>query len=131
MIIAQRLARKLCPNCVEELAPTKEELDYIKRAIEHFPEERRPKIDESLKLKHGKGCPECHGIGFKGRIAIIEMMLITPDIEKLMTQVTRTTSQDIEALALKNGMMTLLEDGVKKAISGETTITEIIRISEV
>ncbi len=130
MIIAQRLARRLCPHCIEEREPTKEELDYIKRAIEHFPEERRPKIDNTLRLKHGKGCPECHGIGYKGRVAIIEMMLITPDIEKLMTQVTRTTSQDIEVVAIKNGMMTLLEDGVKKALSGVTTISEIIRISE-
>ena len=130
MIIAQRLARRICPHCAEELAPTEEELNYIKRAIEHFPPDRKPKIDDGLKLKHGKGCPECHGIGYKGRVAIIEMMLITHDIEQLMTQVTRTTAQDIEAAAIKNGMMTLLEDGVKKAIAGVTTISEIIRISE-
>jgi type II secretory ATPase GspE/PulE/Tfp pilus assembly ATPase PilB-like protein len=131
MIIAQRLARRVCPHCVAERQATPEEQAFIKEALTELPSERRPKLPENLQLKYGKGCNECHGIGYKGRVAIIEMMPITPDIEKSMINVEKTTSNDIQDLAVKNGMATLLEDGLNKALAGQTTISEIMRISEV
>jgi type II secretory ATPase GspE/PulE/Tfp pilus assembly ATPase PilB-like protein len=130
MIIAQRLARRICPYCAEEITPTEAQMSYIEKAVADITTERRPTLDKKLKLKHGKGCPKCHGLGYKGRIAIIEMMRITPDIEKLMTSTTRSTTQDIEDVATKGGMATLLEDGLHKALEGLTTIDEIMRISE-
>ncbi|TAK88937.1 type II/IV secretion system protein [Patescibacteria group bacterium] len=130
MIIAQRLARRICPHCVVEATATKEQLDFLTKSVEQISPERRPKLPKTLKLKHGKGCPECHGIGYKGRVAVVEMMSITPEIEKLMMQPKTTTAQDIEAVAVRSGMATLLEDGVTKALAGETTVEEIVRLSE-
>lgn len=130
MIVAQRLARRICPHCVAEIAPTPKQMEFIKKAAERITEERRPKIGPDLKLKQGKGCTECHGLGYKGRVAIIEMMKITPDIERLMMQIDTTTAQILEDAAVKNGMVTLIEDGLTKALSGITTIDEIIRLSE-
>ena len=129
LIVAQRLARRICTACIEEKTPTKEELTFIKEAMMAIPVGRRPKLSEKLKLKRGKGCPVCHGLGFKGRVAIIEMMPIDPDIERLMTRTEKTTAQDIELQAVKNGMATLLEDGLHKALSGVTTIDEVISLS--
>ncbi len=130
MIIAQRLARQICPHCQERYAPTDDELEFIKSIMTTIPKERQPVLPADLRLKHGKGCPECHGLGYMGRIAIIEMMAITPDIEQLMTTPTQTTSHDVEAAAVKNGMSTLMEDGLHKVLDGQTTIAEIMRLSE-
>ena len=130
MIIAQRLVRRICPHCIEEVAPTKEQMEFIQKAVTDIIETRRPKIDPGLKLKRGAGCKECHGLGFQGRIAVIEMMPITLDLEKLMTASAKTTAQDLEALAVRNGMATLLEDGLHKALDGITTIDEVMGVVE-
>lgn len=130
MIVAQRLARRICPHCVVEVTPTPDQMKFITTSIEAITPERRPVLPKTLKLKQGKGCPECHGLGYKGRVAIIEMMKITPDIERLMIQVTTTTAQVLEDAAVKNGMVTLVEDGIHKALDGVTTIDEIIRLRE-
>ena len=130
MIVAQRLARRVCTHCATMAAPTKEQAAYIKQAIADLPETRRPKLAKGYKLKHGTGCSVCHGLGYKGRIAVIEMMPITPDIEKLMTATSKATTQEIQELAVKNGMATLLEDGLHKALDGLTTIDEIMMLTE-
>jgi type II secretory ATPase GspE/PulE/Tfp pilus assembly ATPase PilB-like protein len=130
MIVAQRLARRICPHCVVMATPTKPQAAYIKQAIADLPEDRQPKLAKDYKIKHGSGCAACHGLGYKGRIAIIEMMLITPDLEKLMTAITKVTAQELQDAAVKNGMVTLLEDGLAKALEGLTTIDEIMTLTE-
>lgn len=130
MIIAQRLARRICPHCVVETTATKEQMEFLATSVEKITPERRPKLGKTVSLKHGKGCDKCHGLGYLGRIAIVEMMSITPDIEKLMMSPKTTTAQDVEAVAVRGGMATLLEDGIAKALAGETTLDEIMRLSE-
>ncbi len=125
LIIAQRLVRRICTNCITETEPTAEEKDILKAAVEELPADRRPVLGKKMTLKRGKGCAACHGLGYKGRVAIIEMMPITPDIEKLMTASGKTTAQDLEAQAITGGMVTLLEDGIHKVLEGTTTIEEI------
>lgn len=82
-------------------------------------------------LRRGQGCPECHGLGYKGRVAVLEMMVITPEIEALMTRTGTTTAQDLSSTAMKSGMIPLIEDGIRKAAAGLTTVLEIMRLSEV
>ncbi|HEX7259455.1 MAG TPA: ATPase, T2SS/T4P/T4SS family, partial [Candidatus Saccharimonadia bacterium] len=125
LIIAQRLVRRICTACIIEADATEEELVLLKQAISELAADRRPTLEATPKLKHGKGCAVCHGLGYKGRIAVIEMMPIDPDIEQLMTSTAKTTAQDLEAKAIANGMVTLLEDGVHKVLEGVTTIQEI------
>lgn len=133
LIVAQRLARRVCTHCKVTETPTAKQLAFIKETLASIPAERRPKVVTSganaIKLAHGKGCAACHGLGYEGRIAIVEMMPITPDIEKLMVAVARPTAQDLEAVAVKNGMITLQEDGLSKALQGITTIDEIISLT--
>lgn len=131
LIIAQRLARTVCEHCKKHYKATAEEVDFIQRVMRSVPKERQVSVDDTLQLTKGTGCPYCHGLGYRGRIAIIEMMPITPDIEQLMTKPTQTTAQEIQVVAIKNGMSTLLEDGIGKALAGITTIEEIMRLEEV
>jgi type II secretory ATPase GspE/PulE/Tfp pilus assembly ATPase PilB-like protein len=128
LIIAQRLARRICTHCNEEIVPSKEQLAFIAEAMESIPEARRPHLAKDFKLHHGKGCPICHGLGYRGRIAIVEMMPITPDIEQLMTSIDKTTTRDLQEAAVRNGMVTLLEDGLHKTLEGITTIEEIMNL---
>ncbi len=129
LIIAQRLARRICTACSQEQGATKEELSFLNQAVKEIEADQRPKISSELKLKRGKGCPVCHGLGYKGRIAIIEMLPIDPAIERLMTTPGKTTAQDIEAQAVKNGMSTLLQDGITKVLAGITTVDEIMALT--
>jgi type II secretory ATPase GspE/PulE/Tfp pilus assembly ATPase PilB-like protein len=130
MIVAQRLARRVCPDCKETSSATAEERGFLERSIKVIPEERRPEFKTELKLTHGKGCPACHGIGYRGRVAIVEIMAITPAIEQLMVKASRTTAQEVAAEAMKGGMATLLEDGITKALAGLTTVDEIQRLMD-
>lgn len=125
LIIAQRLARRICTSCIAVHEATEEEMAFLKDIVVKLPTKRQPDL-RNISLKYGKGCPVCHGLGFKGRIALIEMMFITPDIEKMMTTGTRATSQEIEEAAVKNGMVTLMEDAVMKVLAGLTTVEEIM-----
>ncbi|HUC86781.1 MAG TPA: ATPase, T2SS/T4P/T4SS family, partial [Candidatus Saccharimonadales bacterium] len=129
LIIAQRLARRICTHCSEEIAPTPKQAVFIAEILESIPENRRPHLVKDFKLHHGKGCAFCHGLGYRGRIAIVEMMSITPDIEQLMTSVNKTTTRDLQELAVRNGMVTLTEDGLHKVLEGVTTIDEIMGLA--
>ncbi|MCK5853297.1 type II secretion system ATPase GspE [bacterium] len=121
-IIAQRLVRVLCPNCKEAYETDVEE--YIERLM--LPEDS---------VKKGKqiyykpvGCEECRGTGYKGRISLFELMLTTEEIKKLTLE--RSASYEIKKQAVKDGMITLQQDGWKKACAGITTIEEVLRVTE-
>ncbi len=130
MIVAQRLARRICKYCVADYKPPQEELEFMQHIVKLMPSKRRPKLAPGLTMRHGKGCEQCHGLGYKGRVAIVEMMAITPDIERLMTSPKRTTAQDVAKAAIKDGMAPLTEDGIIKALAGVTTISEVMRLAE-
>ncbi len=107
------------------MAPTKEELLEIKTALHDLPASDQPDYDK-IKLNHAKGCDKCHHFGYRGRIGLFEQLEITTEMEALIGRGNAgTTSQAIEALAVKQGMVTLLQDGVMKAISGETSLEEV------
>ena len=117
-VVAQRLARRLCERCkqgyehdVEELANLKVGFDLTLPA----PTLYRP-----------VGCSSCSQTGYRGRIAIHEVMLVTEDIERLA--VARASSAEIGRLAREQGMRTLREDGWAKALLGHTSVEEILRV---
>ena len=127
LIMAQRLVRRLCTVCKAEYAPTKAELLEIKTALHDLPAKLKPDYDE-LKLHKSVGCPECHNFGFRGRINIVEQLEMTPPmIELVATGSTATTVNAIEVAAKKDGMVTLIQDGVLKALAGDTTLEEVYR----
>jgi type IV pilus assembly protein PilB len=117
-IVAQRLARRLCEKCREEYEPTEEELINA-----HFPFDPD---DELPKLYRPVGCTACGKTGYKGRLAVHEVMTVTEEIERLVAE--KASSDDIGRVAREQGMKTLREDGMQKVREGVTSIEEVLRV---
>lgn len=124
VVIAQRLVRKICTNCVSSLKQTESDK---KRLQEEFKGIFKGAISLPAQLYVGKGCNICGGSGYKGRLGIFEILKVTPPIQDLI--VNRASADKIKAQALKEGMHTLLEDGFRKIESGQTTIEEVLRVT--
>jgi len=125
LIMAQRLVRRLCLDCRESYKPSHEELIEIKTALHGLPTSSHPDF-ETIELKRPKGCDKCHHFGYRGRVGLFEQLEITPEMEILIGRGTAgTTAKAIEQLAVKQGMMTLLQDGVLKAVAGDTSLKEV------
>ena len=122
LIIAQRLMRRTCKNCRYSYHLPKSEAKNLFTHGEHY----LPDEDE-ITLYKGKGCDACGGTGFKGRVGVYELMVVTPQIEEMITK--RRTSGEINKLARQQGMFTLFEDGLQKVISGLSTIDELLRVA--
>lgn len=117
--IAQRLVRRLCPACREPMTPDEVILEEIASA---FPD--RAKGASYFK---GRGCPECNFTGYKGRIAVIETMLVTDPLRSLI--VHQRPANEIKHKAIELGMIPLRNDGWGKVLDGVTTIEEIVRVA--
>jgi type IV pilus assembly protein PilB len=118
-VLAQRLTRRLCEWCKEPYAPTDEELTAI-----HWP---GAESDRPEKLWRHVGCRSCAQTGYRGRVAMNEVMPVTEEIERLA--VTHGSATEIRRVAIAEGMVTLRADGLRKAAAGLTTIEEILRVS--
>ncbi|MFW5889274.1 MAG: GspE/PulE family protein [Bacillota bacterium] len=116
-IIAQRLVRKLCPECATEVEPTKSE----KETFEKY-------NIEIEKIKEPKGCPSCNFKGYAGREAIFEILPISNEMEKLISK--NVSNTDLEAQADKEGLIPLMEAGLKKVKSGLTTLEELMKVTK-
>lgn len=119
-VIAQRLVRKLCDDCKEEYHCTREEAMMVTRD-----EEEIKKIMETP-IYRAKGCNKCGFQGYKGRLGVYEIMMITKEIKKLIAQGAHDL--EIEDSAVENGMMTLHKSCYKHIIKGQTTIEEFVRV---
>jgi type IV pilus assembly protein PilB len=117
-VVAQRLCRRLCDHCKEAYTPTPAELETA-----GFPEEARAQIKE---LYRPAGCPRCGRTGFRGRMGLYEVMPMSEAIERMAAE--RRSSEEIRRQAIAEGMVTLREDGMAKAVAGETSLEEIFRV---
>ncbi len=114
-VLAQRLARKLCGRCREPYVPLPEVL------VEAG-------LPEGTELYRPVGCNECSGTGYRGRIALVELMVVSEEIERLAVE--RSSSEDIRKVAIEQGMRSLRDDGMDKALAGVTSLEEVLRIVE-
>lgn len=126
--VAQRIVRRICSHCKESYAPPQELLLKIKEALGEL-YSKLYNNGQSPVLYKGHGCPECGETGYLGRVAIFEVIKITPAINRLIIQ--RTTAGQIEEAAKGEGLITMKQDGYLKALSGDTTIEEVLRVAEV
>jgi general secretion pathway protein E/type IV pilus assembly protein PilB len=117
-VMAQRLVRRVCQNCAAPYEPDEELLqtmgldqDYVKNS----------------KLMKGRGCAECGNNGYKGRMGLYEVFIVTPELQGLIYQ--QVPSSVIKDAARKSGMRTLREDGIRKAAAGMTTLEEVLTIT--
>ncbi|MCX6763684.1 MAG: ATPase, T2SS/T4P/T4SS family, partial [Candidatus Moranbacteria bacterium] len=125
-VIGQRLVRKLCEHCKEEYIPAKESVESIKKILSIISPKAKLDIPKDIpKLYRSKGCPKCNNIGYKGRIGIFEVLTLNEDLEKLIMKMASDT--ELTMSALEAGMITMLQDGILKAIEGITSIDEVRR----
>jgi type IV pilus assembly protein PilB len=118
IIVAQRLLRKVCQNCKEETkVPANVLVD-----LGFTPEEAK-----AIKTFKGKGCATCTDTGYKGRIALYEVMYIRDNLKELILQGASTA--ELREAGRKNGMKTLRESGLQKVRDGMTTIEEVMRVT--
>lgn len=117
LVGSQRLVRKICASCKEEYKPHDEVVDALKsRAVRH-----------GAIFYRGKGCNECLGTGYRGRVAISEMLDLTPKIKGLILEGAQ--EHRIREEARKQGMRTLRENGIQSILDGVTTLDEVLRVT--
>lgn len=127
LLVGQRLLRRMCENCrAEDIAPP-EVQDIIKAEIAKMPEDIRREVEsqEAYKVFHAKGCDKCKQKGYTGRIAIFEAFAMTPEIGDIITSSFAETK--ILQEAQKQGMISLRQDGILKALKGTVSIEEVLR----
>lgn len=135
IIVGQRLVRRICTHCKTSVElmkttegwsgdPTESVLlgSLDKQLVQKY---FGKKTD--VRVYHGTGCGACHNTGYQGRFGIFEVLEITPKMAQLIT--AKADSQVLAAQALKDGMTTMTEDGLQKVIAGETTLSEILRVT--
>jgi type IV pilus assembly protein PilB len=137
LVVAQRLTRRICKNCRESVTPSSRILESI---------QSRPDFSETIdvlkrdgilrksqtglagvRLYNGKGCTQCQGSGFTGRLGLFEIFEVDEDIRDLIMQ--RKPASFIRSTAIMKGMKTMFQDGLAKAFMGETTLEEVFRVA--
>ena len=118
-IQAQRLVRTLCPQCKESYVALPELVDQMQ--LRRFSSER------DIMLWHAKGCSNCAHTGYIGRISIMEVLPMTDGLRSLIMK--HATATDLRAEAVREGMVTMYEDGLRKALKGVTTFEEVLRVT--
>ncbi|RII31261.1 MAG: pilus assembly protein [Geobacter sp.] len=125
-ILAQRLARRLCPDCKQEFAPSRKELEEIilEFGLEDF---KKTGIDPStITLSKAVGCPKCGDSGYKGRLGLHELLEGTDPMKALVKR--KAEIETIRQQAIKDGMTTLKQDGILKCLQGLTDLREVRRV---
>jgi type IV pilus assembly protein PilB len=116
-VVAQRLVRKVCSACAAPYKPNAGELHRLRI---------QPKDIAGTEFRKGQGCPECRYSGYKGRVAVFELLLLDELVRNAILE--RKMSHEIRGIAIEsNGLTTLMEDGIMKAAYGLTTLEELVR----
>jgi type II secretory ATPase GspE/PulE/Tfp pilus assembly ATPase PilB-like protein len=127
-IIGQRLVRRICQHCkIQDTEIDNAAMTLVLNTLNEISPEsgHKPALDD-LKFYKGKGCEKCHDLGYKGRVGIYEIFTMTPEIEKVILS-GKISEYEVEKLAVANGMITMLQDGLLKAIEGITSVEEILK----
>jgi type IV pilus assembly protein PilB len=115
-ILAQRLVRKICPKCAQTFTPPEAVIEAAGMT---------PELVAKSKFMRGKGCSNCNRTGYRGRIGIYELMMMTSRVREMAFQ--GASSQAIRKVAIAQGMHSLFDDGLDKAMKGVTTLEEVFR----
>jgi len=118
-VLGQRLVRKICPKCREEVANPQAVFESLKVTPPAGPAE--------LRLWRGRGCAACNHVGYKGRVGIYELMVLDERYHDPILR--RAGAPEFLRLARESGMRTMFEDGLLKAAQGATTVEELLRVT--
>jgi type II secretory ATPase GspE/PulE/Tfp pilus assembly ATPase PilB-like protein len=116
-VLAQRLVRRICAACRAPETPESSDLQAL-----------GVQVAPGVTLSRGTGCDECRGTGYRGRLGIYELFEINEDVRSLILK--RASSPEIRRHAVAAGMVTLRDDGWRKACEGVTTVEEILRVTQ-
>ncbi|MFH1840965.1 MAG: ATPase, T2SS/T4P/T4SS family [Candidatus Shapirobacteria bacterium] len=122
-LLAQRICRRVCPECQEKFTPLPEVAEDVCRVLGKLLPDKK-----EIKLTRGKKCAACNNTGYLARIGIYEVLPVTEKLSRLLLE--RAAALDIEKQALLEGMITMKQDGYLKALDGLTTIEEVLRVAE-
>jgi type II secretory ATPase GspE/PulE/Tfp pilus assembly ATPase PilB-like protein len=125
-VLAQRLARGLCTQCRERRPGTDAEYDQIDVAFDGRTDVELGLRRGDFAMWHARGCDACGKTGYKGRVALHELLVTTDDIQRAIAR--RAPVDEIRKLARENGMRTLLQDGVVKALAGHTDLPQVMAV---
>ncbi|OGY63094.1 MAG: hypothetical protein A2745_01600 [Candidatus Harrisonbacteria bacterium RIFCSPHIGHO2_01_FULL_44_13] len=128
LMISQRLVSRLCQRCKKAEDPSPKILEEIKKEIEKLPAVVRVKYREPYKIHHSPGCKFCNNKGFVGRIALFEVLQMTPELAEIIA--AGINEAKILAEAKRQGMISLRQDGVVKALDGLVSVEEVLRETE-
>ena len=115
-ILAQRLVRRICPNCREEVVPGADIIADLELTSDQL---------EGKKFYRGKGCEKCNRTGYKGRMGLYELLMVNDDLRALIAR--NASTEELRNLARKQGMVTLRDSGMEAVFAGSTTAEEVIR----
>lgn len=127
IIMAQRLVRKVCPDCIESYEIDDLTKEMIASQIKQLGEERLVSFSMPEMLYRGKGCRNCNFTGYRGRLAIFEMLDVDSDTRDYIVR-KDFTLEGLKKLMAQKGMKTMFEDGLDKAKLGQTTVQEVMRV---
>ena len=123
-ILAMRLCKRICLHCKESYHPTQQEYDELVQGYgARYWEKLNVAYGEDFTLARGKGCDACNHSGFKGRVALHELLVATEDLKNLIQGRARTA--EILSMAMRDGMVTLLQNGIQKVLRGVTTYRQV------
>ena len=140
MVVAQRLPRRVCSDCVKFVEPSKEELEKIRQGLAGVKKEVLPPkwaslakggppsfFTQSFKIPKAVGCENCNSTGYRGRVGIFETFLVDDETERFI--LANPSIVDVKELAIKKGMILMHQDGLIKVLEGMTTIEEVERVA--
>lgn len=126
-IVSQRLVRRICEHCKVAYVPQPDELTHLKEELATVSaEDLDPALLTAGQLYRGQGCAQCGDLGYKGRVGIFEILPMTPGLASLVLK--EASDVDLLEQAKKEGMLTLKQDGLIKALKGITTLEEVFRV---
>ncbi len=129
-VLGQRLVRRICKECIVEDQVSPERLAQAKKLLESLSDVEKQKIDlNNLHFYKGGGCAVCSGLGYKGRVGIYEIFTMNKEIEQVILS-QEVSEYTIQELAVKQGMVTMAQDGVLKALEKITSLEEVFRVAQ-
>jgi len=127
--MAQRLVRKLCLECRQEITPTPKEKTFIDKTVNSITDKTYLTGVQTEKIWKAVGCEKCHKTGYKGRIAITEIILMNKEVEEAITN--NPSDRDIKAAATSQNLLDMKQDGVIRILKGITSIEELGRVIDI
>jgi type II secretory ATPase GspE/PulE/Tfp pilus assembly ATPase PilB-like protein len=127
LVIAQRLVRKICQACKKPhpLSPTV--MEKIVFLLKQLPKSANIQLPKELIFYHSEGCEQCHKLGYQGRIGVYEVLEVTDKVQKLIMQ--EASMSDFKKQGVEQGMLTMVQDGLLKALERITDVEEVFRVA--